>query len=44
VKIERVVGFAEVSIRENNHLPLKPITNEQAIVVVGDKIFILGKE
>lgn len=31
-------------IRENNHLPLKPITNEQAIAVVGDKIFILGKE
>ena len=30
-------------IRENNHLPLKPITNEQAIVVVWDKISIRGK-
>lgn len=34
---------AQIIIQENNHLPLKPITNEQAIVVLGDNISIQSK-
>ena len=33
----------QIIIQENNHLPLKPITNEQAIVVLGDNISIQSK-
>ena len=34
----------QIIIQENNHLPLKPITNEQAIVVLGDNISIQSKQ
>ncbi len=30
-------------INEYGHLPLKPITNQQAIVITGDAVLILGK-
>ena len=30
-------------IDEYSHLPLKPITNQQAIVITGDAVSILGK-
>ena len=38
--------FAEATrniINEYGHLPLKPITNQQAIVITGDAVSILGK-
>ena len=38
--------FAEATrniINEYGHLPLKPITNQQAIVITGDAVLILGK-
>ncbi|GAB6976826.1 Type 1 glutamine amidotransferase-like domain-containing protein [Prevotella falsenii] len=31
-------------IQENSHLPLKPITNEQAIVILGNSISIQSKQ
>ncbi|WP_311155270.1 Type 1 glutamine amidotransferase-like domain-containing protein [Prevotella histicola] len=38
------IEATRIVMQENNHLPLKPITNKQAIVVIGDTISIQSKQ
>ena len=38
------IEATRIVIQENSHLPLKPITNKQAIVVIGDTVSIQSKQ
>ena len=38
------IEATRIVMQENTHLPLKPITNKQAIVVIGDTISIQSKQ
>ena len=38
------IEATRIVMQENTHLPLKPITNNQAIVVIGDTISIQSKQ
>ena len=38
------IEATRIVMQENTHLPLKPITNQQAIVVIGDTISIQSKQ
>ena len=38
------IEATRIVMQENNHLPLKLITNKQAIVVIGDTISIQSKQ